>query len=82
MFGRKIIGPDLRALRVEADVSCAELARRCNRSEGAVRNVENGNQQPSGRFAVRLARELSALLKRSVRLDDFSREIAEEDLAA
>jgi transcriptional regulator with XRE-family HTH domain len=72
MDGRKIVGSQLRDLRLQSDLSTAELAEKANVGEGHIRNIEGKGDQPSGRLAYRLARVLTEQLGREITLDDFS----------
>jgi transcriptional regulator with XRE-family HTH domain len=81
MDGRKIIGSQLRDLRLQADLSTAALAEKCSVGEGHIRNIEGKGDQPSGRLAYRLARVLGEVLNRDVSLNDFSYETEQRDAA-
>ena len=71
MEGKKIIGPALRDLCFQADLSYEELGRRVHRTAGTLRNLASGCTEPSGRLAYRLARVLGEALGRTVALDEF-----------
>ncbi len=51
------VAPKLRRLRVEADLSTAELAKKVRVAEGTIRNIENGSTTASMRLIHRLARQ-------------------------
>jgi transcriptional regulator with XRE-family HTH domain len=71
MRGRHIHGHQLRAIRERAGLRTAELAKRADCSEGHLRNIEGGKDQPGGILTWRLAKALK------VDIESFTEPVAQ-----
>ena len=70
MRGRRVLGHTLRTLREQAGLRTRELAARAKCSEGHIRNIEGGGDQPSNLLAHSIARVLGVGLDDFTELDD------------
>lgn len=75
MRDRQIIGYKLRNLRERAGLRTAVLAKMANCSEGHLRNIEGGKDQPGGILTWSLARALGVDIDAFTELNEPARDV-------